>query len=54
MNFKMMDVKDENSTENKSNNILNSAREASSSLLPVKSKARYEKHKMVRCYDAVK
>jgi hypothetical protein len=39
----MMDFKGENSAENKSTDILNAAREALSSLLPVKSKERYEK-----------
>jgi hypothetical protein len=46
----MMDLKGENSAENNSTDILNAAREASSSLLLVKSKERYEKHKMVGCY----
>jgi hypothetical protein len=50
MNFKMMNMKGENSAENNSANILNAAREASSCLLPVKSKEGYDKYKMVGCY----
>jgi hypothetical protein len=50
MNFKMMDLKGETSAENNSTDLINAAREASSSVLPVKSKERYEKHKMVGCY----
>jgi hypothetical protein len=46
----MIDLKGENSAENNLTDILNAASEASSSLLPVKSKERYEKHKMVGCY----
>jgi hypothetical protein len=46
----MIDLKGENSAENNLTHILNAASEASSSLLPVKSKERYEKHKMIRCY----
>jgi hypothetical protein len=42
MNFKLMDLKGENSAENNSTDILNAAQEASASLLPVKSKERYE------------
>jgi hypothetical protein len=38
------------SAENNSTDILNAAREALSSLLPVKSKGRYDKYKMVGCY----
>jgi hypothetical protein len=46
----MMDLKGENNAENNSTDILNIAQEASSNLLAVKSKERYEKHKMVGCY----
>jgi hypothetical protein len=46
----MMDLKGENSAENNSTDILKAARETSLTPLPVKSKERYEKHKMVGCY----
>jgi hypothetical protein len=47
----MMDLKGENNAENNSTDILNIAQEASSNCsLAVKSKERYEKHKMVGCY----
>jgi hypothetical protein len=45
-----MDLKGEDRSENSSTDILNAAREISSSLLPVKSKKSYEKYKMVGCY----